>query len=420
MDSNTVTRLNPSTEISRKKGQMELQQYELPLTMRQPLASCRAAALSALFIAGFATFINVYATQPLLPEFRQIFSASELLVSLTVSAPILAVVLTAPLIGLMADAVGRKRVIVAPMLGLAVPTALTALSANLYQLIIWRFLQGLFVPGIIAVAMTYVSEESPGPAVGSTMAIYITGGIVGGFAGRFFTGIIAHHWGWRVPFVVLGAITFAGALATWRIMPKARKFVPQNSAAVLIGSLRSHLINSQLLATYAVGSSVLFCMVAAFTYVNFYLADKPFLLGPAALGMVFAVYLVGAAITPVAGPILDRVGYRKALMGAAGIVAMGMLLTLVRYVPVIICGLAIAATGVFICQAAASSNVGKAAEMAGSSAAGLYVASYYLGGFAGSIFPGFFWEQTGWSGCVAIIICIQMMTALIAYRFWKN
>jgi MFS transporter, YNFM family, putative membrane transport protein len=161
-------------------------------------------------------------------------------------------------------------------------------------------------------------------------------------------------------------------------------------------------------------------MVAAFTYVNFYLADKPFYLGPAALAMIFAVYLVGAAVTPVAGRILDRVGYRRGLMGAAGILATGMLLTLIHYVPVIIGGLAVAATGVFICQAAASSNVGKAAGIAGSSATGLYVAFYYFGGFAGSILPGFFWKQTGWSGCVAIIICIQMLAALIAYRFWKN
>ncbi len=408
---------------------MELQQYESSLTLSPPLATSRTAAHCALFIAGFATFINLYATQPLLPEFRRIFSASELMVSLTVSAPVMAVMLVAPLVGLLADAVGRKRVIVAAIVGLAVPTALTAMAANLYQLIIWRFLQGLFVPGIIAVAMAYISEESPRSSVGSTMAIYVTGTVVGGFSGRFITGIIAHHWGWRASFVVLGALTLAGALATWRIMPRARKFVPQNSAAALLRSLLGHLHNSQLLATYAVGSSVLFCMVAAFTYVNFYLADKPFYLGPAALAMIFAVYLVGAAVTPVAGRILDRVGYRRALMGATGIMATGMLLTLVHYVPVIIAGLAIGATGVFICQSAASSNVGQAAAsrnvgkgagVAGSSAAGLYVGFYYLGGFGGSILPGFFWRQTGWSGCVALIICIQMLAALIAYRFWKN
>jgi predicted MFS family arabinose efflux permease len=378
------------------------------------------AALSALFLAGGATFIGLYATQPLLPEFRQIFGASELMVSLTVSAPILAVALAAPFLGLLADAVGRRRVIVIAMLGLAIATALTATAANLSQLILWRFLQGLFVPGIIASSMAYISEESPGRYVGSTMSIYLTGGIVGGFTGRFITGLISHHWGWRVPFVVLGAVTLAGALAIWRLLPRAIKFVRQSSAAASLRSITMHLRNSQLLATYAVGFSVLFCMVAAFTYVNFYLADKPFYLGPAALGMIFAVYLVGAAVTPVAGSILDRIGYRLGLMGAAGIVAIGMLLTLAHYLPVIISGLAIAASGVFICQAAASSNVGKAASSARSSAAGIYVALYYLGGCAGSVFPGLFWKQTGWSGCVAIIVCMQILTSLIAYYLWRD
>jgi len=378
------------------------------------------AAHSALFLAGGATFIGLYATQPLLPEFRQIFGASELMVSLTVSAPVLAVALAAPFLGLLADVVGRRRVIVIAVLGLAVVLALTATAANLSQLIFWRFLQGFFVPGIIASSMAYISEESPSRYVGSTMAMYLTGGIIGGFTGRFITGLIAHHWSWRVPFVVLGAVTLAGAPAIWRLRPGPIKFGRKNSAGVSLRSITMHLRNPQLLATYAVGFSVLFCMVAAFTYVNFYLADKPFYLGPAALGMIFAVYLVGAAVTPVAGRILDRIGYRLALMEAAGIVATGMLLTLVHYVPVIISGLAIAASGVFICQAAASSNVGKAASSARSSAAGLYVAFYYLGGCAGSVFPGLFWKQTGWSGCIAIILCMQIFTSLIAYYLWTD
>ncbi len=378
------------------------------------------AAHSGLFLAGAAAFVGLYATQPLLPEFRQIFGASELMVSLTVSAPILAVALAAPFLGLLADTVGRRRVIVVAMLGLSIVAALTATSANLNQLILWRFSQGFFVPGIIAASMAYISEESPSRYVGSTMSIYLTGAIVGGFTGRFITGLIAHHWGWRVPFVVLGALTLAVAPATWRLLPRPVKFVRQNSAAASLRSIGMHLRNRQLLATYAVGFNVLFCMVAAFTYVNFYLADKPFYMGPAALGMIFAVYLVGAAVTPVAGSILDRIGYRMALMGAAGMVAIGMLLTLAHYVPVIIGGLAIAASGVFICQTAASSNVGKVASSARSSAAGLYVALYYLGGCAGSVFPGIFWKQTGWSGCVAIIVCMQILTSLIAYHLWRD
>ncbi|MFZ2447077.1 MAG: MFS transporter [Syntrophobacteraceae bacterium] len=393
---------------------------EFAVSPTQANASGRAAVLLSLFVAGFATFLNVYATQPLLPEFRQLFGASELMVSLTVSGPVLAVALTAPLIGMVADTLGRKRVIVAAMLGLAVMTALAATASNLNQLIVWRFLQGVFVPGVIAVAMAYISEEVPSHIVGSTMSIYITGAVVGGFAGRFVTGLIAHHWGWRIPFVALGALTVAGALVTWRFLPRARKFVRQNDRATSLRSVRAHFGNHQLLATCAVGFSVLFCMVAAFTYVNFYLADKPFHLGPAALGLIFSVYLIGAAVTPIAGRLLDRVGYRRAIMAAAGLIAAGMLLTLIRSIPVIIGGLALGATGVFICQSAASSNVGKAAQSARSSAAGLYVSLYYLGGCMGSILPGFFWQQTGWPGCVAIIIGMQLITALIAFRFWED
>ncbi len=380
----------------------------------------RMGVLLALFIMGFGTFLNVYATQPMLPRFRQIFHASELMVSLTVTGPVLAVALTAPIIGLLADAWGRKRVIVTAMLGLTLPTLMAASSTTLNQLIVWRFLQGLFVPGIIAVAMAYISEESPRQSVGVTMATYVSGTVVGGFTGRFLAGIVESHWGWSASFYILGAATLMGGLATWWLLPRSTKFVRQRNAGASLKSFTGHLRNSQLLATYAAGFNVLFSLVGVFTYVNFYLADAPFHLGPTALASVFGVYLIGAAVTPVAGRILDRVGYRRTLMGAAGIVAVGALLTLIHSVPVVIAGLALGAAGAFACQSAASSHVGAAAGKARSSAAGLYVAFYYFGGCVGSILPGLYWKQTGWSGCVVIVLCIQFITIILAHKLWKN
>ncbi len=380
----------------------------------------RASALAALFITGVGTFIPLYATQPLLPQFRQLFQTSELVVSLTVSAPVLAAALVAPLVGLLADAVGRKRVIVAALLGLALPTFLAATAADLSRLVFWRFLQGFFIPGIVTVAIAYISEESPSLTVGSIMATYVTGTVVGGFAGRFLAGLTATHLGWRMAFLVLGAITLAAGLSTWRFLPRSTKFVRQKNAAAAFASIRMHLCNPQLLATYAVGFNVLFCLVGAFTYVNFYLADEPFFLGPTALASIFAVYLVGVVATPVAGRILDRIGHRRTLMVAVGMSVSGMLLTLIHSLPVIIAGLALESSGVFACQSASSSHVGKAAGRARSSAAGLYVALYYFGGCAGSILPGFFWKQTGWTGCVGIIICIQVITICIANKLWLD
>lgn len=374
----------------------------------------------ALFLVGFGAFLNLYAPQPLLPLFRQLFHASELKASLTVSASVLAVALTAPLTGLIADLLGRKRVILAAMVGLALTTAVAATATTLAGLIGWRFLQGVFVPGILAVAMAYISEESATDAVASTMATYVTGSVVGGFAGRLLSGLIAASWGWRAGFLLLGVATLLSALGTAWLLPPGTKFVRQRTAAASLQALGRHLRNPQLLATYAVGFNVLLTIVATFTYVNFYLADRPFRLGPTALSSIFAVYLIGAAITPGAGRIIDRIGYRRALIAAVGVSGAGVLLTLIRLLPVIISGLALLASGVFACQAAALSQVGRAAGHARSSAAGLYLALYYLGGAVGSVLPGLVWPYLGWPGCVAIVLSMQGLMAGIAYTRWRD
>lgn len=384
------------------------------------MARNRATTRIALFLTGIGTFLNLYATQPLLPHFRRSFRASELLVSLTVSATVLAVATTAPFIGLVSDRIGRKPVIVSSLLGLAIVTCLAVTAENLRQLVVWRFLQGCFIPGIIAVIIAYIAEESEPRSIGSTMATYVTGTIVGGFGGRFVAGLAVTRWDWHGAFVLLGGITLAVFLATWRLLPASVKFVRQRNVARVFGSISGHLRNSRLLATYAVGFNVLCCLVGTLTYVNFYLADRPFFLTPAALGSIFAVYLIGVVMTPLAGSIMDRIGNRRMLMIALGWSACGMLLTMIHSVPVIIAGLGMETTGVFACQSASSSQVGKVAEEAKSLAAGLYVSFYYLGGFIGSILPGIVWKQAGWFGCVAIILFIQCMTILVANRYWQE
>ena len=259
--------------------------------------SRRSIRLVALFITGIGTFAPVYATQPLLPRFREFFRASELHVSLTVSATILAVALTAPLVGLLSDRMGRKRVIVASLLCLAAATAMTATASSLGQLVAWRFVQGCFIPGIMAVAIAYVAEESEPGSAGATMTTYVTGTVLGGFGGRFVVGLAQSRWDWHGAFLILAGVSLTVALVTWWLLPPSKRFVRRRGQSA-VRTMGAHLRNPDLLATYAVGFTVLSCLVGAFTYVNFYLADKPFFLGPAALGSVFAVYLVGTVITP--------------------------------------------------------------------------------------------------------------------------
>jgi len=365
-------------------------------------------------LAGLCTFLNVYSTQPLLPLLRQVFHASELEVSLTVSATILATALTAPFIGMVAERRGRKKVIVPALFLLTIPTALAATSASLGALIFWRFAQGLFVPGVIAVMLAYINEEWAGRGVGRAMSAYVTGTVIGGFLGRFMSGIIATHWHWRASFLVLAVLNLAGAVAVRAWLPLAKNFVRVENLQQVLDHAKQHLRNPRLLANFGMGAAALFALVGCFTYANFYLAAPPFRLNSAQLGSIFFVYLLGVVITPQSGRFLDRFGFGHTTTVYCAMMIGGLLLTLVESLPVVIVGLAIFSSGVFVAQAAGTVQTGAIAGRARSSAAGLYVAFYYLGGSVGATLTDFFWRWKKWPGCVALLGGVSLLSLWLA------
>jgi predicted MFS family arabinose efflux permease len=365
-------------------------------------------------LAGMCTFLNVYSTQPLLPLLRQIFHASELEVSFTVSATIFATALTAPLIGMVAERRGRKKVIVPSLFLLTIPTALAATSTSLRALIFWRFAQGLFVPGVIAVILAYVNEEWAGRGVGKAMSSYVAGTVLGGFLGRFISGMVAAHWHWRVTFLVLAALNLVGAVIVRAWLPLAKNFVRAEDVREVVDHAKRHLRNARLLANFGMGASVLFALVGCFTYANFYLAAAPFRLNPAQLGSIFFVYLLGVVVTPQSGRFLDRFGFRQTTFFYCAMMIAGLLLTLVKSLPAVIAGLAIFSSGVFIAQAAATVQTGAIAGRARSSAAGLYVTFYYLGGSVGATLTDWFWRWKGWPGCVGLLGAMSLGSLWLA------
>lgn len=80
----------------------------------------------------------------------------------------------------------------------------------------------------------------------------------------------------------------------------------------------------------------------------------------------------------------------------------GLALTLLKPLWVIVIGLAFFSTGMFIGQAAATVATGRIAERSRSSAAGLYVTLYYVGGSLGAVASAWFWTRGGWPACVGL------------------
>jgi len=166
-------------------------------------------------------------TQPLLPLLARRFGASTFEVGLTITAPTVAVALTAPFIGRLADRLGLRRVIVISVWTLTVATALAATSSSLRQLIFWRFVQGVATPGIFASTIAYIHEVWPASHSGRATAAYMSGTVLGGFTGRAVAGLVASDANWQAAFVALTVLTavVAGALWLW-LPPEPRHDLP--------------------------------------------------------------------------------------------------------------------------------------------------------------------------------------------------
>src|SRR5215467_11595780 len=128
----------------------------------------------AVAITGFCTFLNLYAPQALLPELSREFGVGPAEISTMITASTLAIALTAPFTGAIADVLGRKRLITAAMFAAAVPTVMAPLAG--------------------------------------VAGIYVMGSSIGGFCGRLIPGLLSEAVGWRASFLVLAAISLVGAV----------------------------------------------------------------------------------------------------------------------------------------------------------------------------------------------------------------
>jgi YNFM family putative membrane transporter len=373
-----------------------------------------------IILAGFTAFLDLYATQPLLPLLMRVFSASHFAVSLTVTASTVAVAIAAPVVGRLADLIGRKRVIVVSAFLLAATTALAATSTSLNQLLVWRFLQGLATPGVFAITIAYIHDEWPPSHAGRATAAYISGTVSGGFCGRAFVGVLASRVSWQTAFAGLAAANLIAAIALAVWLPREGRAAAPPRRGSHHRSVARLLANRQLLATNVVGFCVLFTLVAMFTYVTFHLSEPPYSLTTVALGWLFVVYLVGAAITPLSGRWVDRRGHRESLAVGVIVGIAGALLTLSTALAPIIAGLALVATGVFVSQATASSYIGSVTREDRGLAVGLYSTFYYVGGSLGAALPALFWTRGGWVACVVLVIVIQITTGILALTYWGS
>jgi predicted MFS family arabinose efflux permease len=369
--------------------------------------------LAALFFAGVATFAQLYSPQSVLPLIARDLGTGAADAALTVSAATVGLALGVIPWSAVADRIGRVRamtisITAATVLGLLVP-----LAPTWGLLLSGRFVEGLMLGGVPAVALAYLTEEVDTGNAARAAGSYVAGTTIGGLAGRLITGPLAEYTGWRVGVLVVAALCGLSAVAFVRLAPPARGFRP---AAVggLIRRLLDNLRSPRQLALYSQAFLLMGGFIAIYNFLGFRLTAAPFQLPHTLVSLVFLAYLAGTVASARAGAAADRFGRRKVLLGSIATMIVGTALTVSDHIAVVLIGLVIATAGFFGAHAIASGWVAHAAGDCKAQASSLYNLFYYAGSSAVGWLGGLAFDAAGWTAVAGVVIGLAVLAGALA------
>ena len=376
-----------------------------------------ARVVVAFFIGGFAIFELLYCVQPLLPEFSREFHLGPAGASLAVSVSTVLMASTLFFAGAAAEKFGRKPVMVASLVVSALATLAAALAPNWPALLALRGLMGFALAGLPSLAMAYLADEIDGPALGFTMGMYIAGSTLGGMFGRLVVGFITDHSNWRVALAAIGANSLIGALFFVYALPsdRTRERAPAGLRAIL-RMARGHFADEGLPWLFAVGYLVMGAFICTYNYIGYRLAAPPFSLDQTRIGLIFTLYLLGAASSTLMGDLAARYGRRRVLWIALAIGLVGVVVTLPDNLITAILGVALVTWSFFGAHSIASSWVGLRVNEGRAQAAALYLFFYYVGSSLNGWMGGLAYQHFGWNGVAALIGVLLGLAFLAALK----
>lgn len=127
----------------------------------------------AVFVAGMATFVLLYDTQALLPEFVGAFAVTPSQATLTMSLATAGLAVALLVAGPASELLGRVSLIKASAWLASAVALACAVAPNWNVLLVLRFVEGVVLAGLPAVATAYLREELHASAQGRAAGVYI-------------------------------------------------------------------------------------------------------------------------------------------------------------------------------------------------------------------------------------------------------
>jgi MFS family permease len=118
----------------------------------------RSATLHVILASSLMGVMGVSLISPILPELRTVFEVSDAQIGLVITVYTLPGVFLTPFIGLIADRIGRRRVIIPLLFVFGFGGAGIAFARSFDAVLALRFLQGVGASALVTLAVTLIGD----------------------------------------------------------------------------------------------------------------------------------------------------------------------------------------------------------------------------------------------------------------------
>ena len=282
----------------------------------------RGVVLACITTATFTDLVAYSVAVPVLPDYATRFNASPTTIGLLfASFGVTLLALSIPM-GAASDRVGRKGLMIAALLLLAVSTLAFAYAQSLLMLFVARMLQGAadgmtWIVGFAMIADLYGKDER-----GRAMGLAMAGSTLGLIVGPVIGGWLYEIGGIRLPFIAVAALAFVDMIVFALVAPRTKG---SGTAAPMRELLRHRAITITALVVVAAAATI--AMLEPVLPLVFKVRLG---LGPAAIGSLFGIAaLCSSVMHPVYGRLSDRWGGWRLMM--IGMIGSALILPLMNF-----------------------------------------------------------------------------------------
>jgi len=373
--------------------------------------------LGLSMMAVFATTLFVRAVDPVIPRIADHFAMDPHTVALLATAFSLPYAIMQPVLGGLADAWGKTRLMTWSLVALTISAAIGAFAQDFSMLLFSRVMSGIVAGGVfpisVAIAADLVSVEKRQVAVSRMLGAAMIGNVLGSPA----AGMAADLIGWRGVFVGMGVLA---AIATVAALIGFRGVTSSATARVSIRSLPSTYagIFRNPLAKICYGAVLIeaICLFGLMPYVAGLLAERG---EPRATiaGLVMAGFGVGGILyASTVSLLLGRLGERGLMLSGGTLMGCGLMLIAlpwpwpVQGVDFIFLGL-----GFYMLHGVIQIYASELAPTARGSAMAMHSAAFFFGNALGPVVYGWTLSTVGLTATVlpagAILIGVGIVCA---------